>query len=161
MEADGVGWDSDAPGEGGGKAGVAAFGEVAQGEEGPDQRGAGSPCVQRGEKREMAETEVDNRSDCGEENAGGRQGGHHQKQNGVAEEAVQVSEDQEKAGEDKGREDGEEAGVPDRFGVQTGGSGAEAEAERSHEANRSEDAEGGKEKMTGVKEIGVHVRDCE
>jgi hypothetical protein len=72
---------------------------------------------------------------------------------------LQVGEDQEKAGEDKGREDGEEAGVPDRFGIQADGDGgAEAEGERSHEANCSEDAEGGKEEMTGVKEVGVHVR---
>ncbi len=75
---------------------------------------------------------------------------------------MQVSEDQEKAGENEGGEDGEEAGVPDRFGVQpdTGG-GAEAKGERNHEADCGKDAVGGKEKMTGVKEIGVHVRDCE
>jgi hypothetical protein len=159
MEADGVGWDSNAPWEGGGKAGVAAFGEVSQSEEGPDQRGARGPCVQRVEKREMTEAEVNSRNDCGEEKAGGGERRHHQQKDGVAEEAVQVGEDQKKAREDKGGEDGDEAGVPHRFGVEAdGGGGAEAEGERSHESNRGEDTVGGKEKMTGVKEIGVHGR---
>jgi hypothetical protein len=36
------------PGVGGGQAGVAAFGEVAEGEEGPDEGGARSPGVQGG-----------------------------------------------------------------------------------------------------------------
>jgi hypothetical protein len=71
---------------------------------------------------------------------------------------LQVGEDQKKTGEDEGREDGEEASVPESFGVKAGGGGgAEAECERSHEANRGENAKGGKEKMTGVKEVGVHV----
>jgi hypothetical protein len=66
MEADGVWRDSDAPGEGGGKAGIAAFGEVAEREEAPDEGGAGGPGVQRGEKREMATAKLKNRNDCGE-----------------------------------------------------------------------------------------------
>jgi hypothetical protein len=159
MEADGVRRDSDAPGEGGGEAGVAAFGEVAESEEGPGEGGTGRPGVQRGEQWEMAEAEIDERDDRGEEKAGGSERRHHKQKDGIGTEALQVGEDQQKAREDKRREDGEEASVPDRFGVQAyGGGGAEAESERSHEANRSEDAEGGKEKMTGVKEVGVHVR---
>jgi hypothetical protein len=159
MEADGIRRDSDAPGEGGGEAGVTAFGEVAEGEECPDQRGAGRPGVQRGEKREMAEAEIDSRDDRGEEKAGGSERRHHEQKDGVGAETLQVGEDQEKAREDKGREDGEEAGVPDRFGIQADGDGgAKTEGERGHEANCSEDAEGGKEEMTGVKEVGVHVR---
>jgi hypothetical protein len=158
MEGRGVWRDSDAPGEGGGKAGVAAFGEVAEREEGPDERGAGSPGVQRGEKGEMAQAKVEDCDGCGEQKASGGERRHHQEKDWVAEEAVQVGEDQKKAGEDEGREDGEEAGVPDRFGVQADGDGsAEAESERSHESSCGEDAEGGKEKMTGVKEVGVHV----
>ena len=159
MEADGVRRDSDAPGEGGRKAGIAAFGEVAKGEEGPDQRGARRPCVQRGEQGEMAEAEIDDRDDRGEQKAGGSERRHHEQKDRIGAEALQVGEDQEKAREDKSREDGEEAGVPDRFGIQADGDGgAEAEGERGHEANCSEDAEGGKEEMTGVKEVGVHVR---
>jgi hypothetical protein len=159
MEADGVRRDSDAPGKGGGEAGVTAFGEVAEGEECPNQRGAGRPGVQRGEKREMAEAEIDSRDDRGEEKAGGSERRHHEQKNGVGTETLQVGEDQEKAREDEGGEDGEEASVPDRFGIQADGDGsAEAEGERGHEANCSEDAEGGKEEMTGVKEVGVHVR---
>jgi hypothetical protein len=71
---------------------------------------------------------------------------------------VQVGEDQEETREDKGRQDGEEASIPDGFRVKADdGGGAEAESKRSHEANRGEDAEGGKEEMTGVKEVGMHV----
>jgi hypothetical protein len=159
MERGAVGRDAKAPGEGGGEAGVAAFGEVAKGEEGPDQRGARRPGVQRGEQGEMAEAEIDDRGDRGEEKAGRSERRHHEQKDGVGAEALQVGEDQEKAREDKGREDGEEAGVPDRFGIQADGDGgAEAEGERGHEANCSEYAEGGKEEMTGVKEVGVHVR---
>jgi hypothetical protein len=106
----------------------------------------------------MAEAEVESGYDRGEEKAGGGERRDHQEKDGVAEEGVKVGEDEEQAGEDEGREDGEEASVPDSFGVQAdGGGGAEAEGERSHEANRSEDAEGGKEEMAGVKEVGVHV----
>ena len=107
----------------------------------------------------MAVSEVESGDDRGEEQAGGGERRDHQKKDGVVEEGVKVGEDEEQSGEDESREDGEEAGVPDCFGVQAdGGCGAEAEGKRSHEANRGEDAEGGKEKMAGVKEVGVHVR---
>jgi hypothetical protein len=69
METDGVGGDSDAPGERGGKASVGAFGEVAEGQEDPEECRAGSPGVQRGEQGEMAAAEVENRDDCGEQHA--------------------------------------------------------------------------------------------
>src|ERR1700733_14448562 len=85
--------DSDARGEGGGEAGVAAFGEVTEGEEGPDKGGAGSPSVQRGEKREMTEAEIDNRDDRSEQKAGGSERRHHEQKDGVGAEALQVGED--------------------------------------------------------------------
>jgi hypothetical protein len=105
----------------------------------------------------MAEAEVERGDDGREEETGGGEGGHHQEKDGVGAEAVQVGGDQKQAGEYEGREEGEEAGVPELIRVQTdGGGGAQAEAERGDEADRSEDAEGGKEKMTGVDEVGVH-----
>ena len=57
VKTKGVGWDCDAPGESGGEAGVAAFGEVAESEEGPDEGGAGAPGVEGVEDGEMAKAE--------------------------------------------------------------------------------------------------------
>jgi hypothetical protein len=157
VEADGIRWDAKAPGEGGGKACIAAFGEVAEGEEGPDEGGARGPGVERIEEREMAEAEVEDRDDHGKQEAGGGERRDHQKENGVGAEAVQVGGNQQQAREDEGREDGEETRVPELFGIEAyGGCGSQAETERRHEAYCGEDAEGGKEKMTGVKEIGMH-----
>src|SRR6266851_405438 len=42
----GIRWDGETPGERGGEAGVAAFGEVAQGQKRPGEGGAWSPGVQ-------------------------------------------------------------------------------------------------------------------
>src|ERR1700679_289098 len=57
MEAGGIGRDRDAPGGGGGRAGVAAFGEGAGGEKGPGEGGTGGPGVERGEHRKGAGSE--------------------------------------------------------------------------------------------------------
>ena len=71
MEAGAVGWDGHAPGECGGEAGVAAFGEVAESEEGPGEGRAGSPGVEGVEERKVAEAEVDCGRDDGQDEAGG------------------------------------------------------------------------------------------
>jgi len=66
---------------------------------------------------------------------------------------------EKEAGKDESGEKGEEAGVPELVGVEADDScGAQAEGEGGHEAKGSEDAEGRKEEMTGVDEVGVHVR---
>ena len=66
VERDGVktgmaGWNADAPGEGGGKAGIAAFGEVTESEECPDESGAGTPGVEGAREWEVADAEIDQR----------------------------------------------------------------------------------------------------
>ena len=67
METGGARRDGHAPGEGRGKAGVGAFGEVAEGEEGPGEGRARGPGVEGVEEGEMAEAEVDRCRDDGEE----------------------------------------------------------------------------------------------
>ena len=50
----------------------------------------------------MAEAEIDEGDDGGEEKAGGGERRHHEQKDGIGAEALQVGEDQEKPGEDKG-----------------------------------------------------------
>jgi hypothetical protein len=57
-------------------------------------------------------TEVDGSRNGGQEEAERRERRDHQEQDGIAEEAVEVGGDEEKAREDKRGDDGEEAGVP-------------------------------------------------
>ena len=159
VERGAVGWDAETPGECCGEAGVAAFGEVSEGEERPGEGGARGPGVESVERREMAKAEVDRVCEDGEEDAGGGERGNHQEEDGVGEEVVQVCGDEKEAGECEGGEEGEEACVPELVGVEADdGGGAEAEGEGRHESHGSEDAEGGKKEMAGVDEVGMHGR---
>ena len=154
-----VGWDGEGPREGGGETGVTAFSEVAEGKEGPDEGGAGAPGVERVENGEMVEAEIDQRCEEGEKDSRGGEGRYGEEKDRVGEEVVEVGGDEKEAGEDEGGEEGEESGVPEFVGVEADdGCGAQAEGEGGHEAKGGEYAEGGKEKMTGVDEVGVHVR---
>jgi hypothetical protein len=158
MKADVIGRDAKAPGEGGGETGVAAFGEVAESEEGPGERGAGRPGVQCVEEWEIADAEIDCGREDGEEDAGGVERRHHQQKDGVGEEVVQVGDDEQETGESEGGEESEEAGVPEPFRIEADdGSSAKAEGEGGHESDGGEDAEGGKQEMSGVEEVGVHL----
>ena len=75
----------------------------------------------------MAEAEVDCGREDGEEDAGGGERGHHEQEDGVGEEVVEVGGDQQEAGEGEGGEEGEEAGVPELVGGEADdGGGAEA-----------------------------------
>jgi hypothetical protein len=159
VEAGVVGRDAEAPREGGGETGVAAFGEVAEGEEGPDEGGAGTPCVERVSEWKLAEAEIDQRCEEGEEDSRGRERRYGEEKDGVGEEVVEVGCDEKEAGEDEGGEEGEEACVPEFVGVESDNGGCpQAEGEGGHEAKGGEYAEGRKKKMAGVDEVGVHVR---
>ncbi len=57
MEAQGSRRNRHRPGQAAGEAGVAALGEVSEREEGPCERGAGSPGVERGEHGQVAACE--------------------------------------------------------------------------------------------------------
>ena len=149
--------DGDSPAEIRREAGVAAFGEVSEREEGPDKGGAGGPSVEGAEGWEASEVEVEGGRDDGEEEACGGERRDHQEKNGVGEEIAQVGDDEQKAGEDEGGQDGEEAGVPDFFGVEADFSGcAEAQDKAGDEANGCQCAEGGQGEVAEVDEIGVH-----
>jgi hypothetical protein len=145
------------PGKGAGEAGIAAFSEVAEREEGPSQGGAGGPGVERGEKRKFMEAEVDCGGDGGEEKSQRSERRDHQEKDGVAGEGVEVSGKEEEAREDERGDDDEEAGAPQAVRAQAGGGGsAEAKAEREHESHGGEEAEGGDSEESDVKEGGVH-----
>src|ERR1700760_996082 len=101
MEPSVVGWDADAPGKGGGETGVAAFGEVDEGEEGPDEGGAGAPCVEGVEDGEMADPQIDQRGEDGEEDSRGGEGWQREQKDGVGDEVVQIGGDEQEAREDK------------------------------------------------------------
>ncbi len=102
MEAGVIGWYMRGPREGGGQAGVAAFREVSQREEGPDDGGAGAPGVEGVEDGEATYAEVDHGCEDGEKDAAGGEGGHHQQEEGVGEEVAEVREDEKQAGEREG-----------------------------------------------------------
>jgi hypothetical protein len=160
METRRVGWNGKAPGKTGGEASVAAFGEVAEGEEDPGEGRTRGPGVEGVEEREVAETKIDRGCDEGEEDADGVERGHHKKNDRISEKAARIGDDQQETGEREGREEGEEAGVPELVGHEADcDGGAETKGEGSHESHGGEDAEGGKQEMAGVEEVGVHVRD--
>jgi hypothetical protein len=118
MERRAVGWDAKAPGELCGEASVAAFGKVSEGEESPGEGGTGGPGVERIKEGEMFNAEVDRGGDEGEEDAHGAERGHHQQKDWEGNEVVQIGDDEKEAGECEGGEEGEEAGVPEFFGVE-------------------------------------------
>ena len=71
---------------------------------------------------------------------------------------MKIGGDEEDAGESESGEEGEEAGVPQFVGVEADDfRGAETKGKGGHEADCSENAEGGEEKMAGVEEVRVHV----
>ena len=110
----------------------------------------------------MVETQVNQRGDEGEDYAGCREGRHGEQKDGVAKEVVEIGSDEKQAGENEGREEGEEARVPEAVGIEADCfGGAEAEGESGHQAKCCENSEGGKEEMAGVEEVGVHVRGFE
>src|SRR5271170_840104 len=85
--------DGRTPGKGRGEAGVGAFGEVAEGEEGPGEGRAGGPGIEGVEEGEMAETEVDGRREDGEEDAKGVKRRQCEQKDRVRDEAVWVGDD--------------------------------------------------------------------
>ena len=74
---------------------------------------------------------------------------------------MKVGGDEKKAGEDEGRDDRAEPGVPEAFGTKAYGEGSsQAEGQRKHESCGGEDAEGGDGEESDVKKDGMHeVRD--
>jgi hypothetical protein len=161
MERGAVGWDAHAPGEGGRKTGVSAFSEMTEGEDGPDEGRAWGPGVQSVEEREFAEAKISSGRDECEKDADGGERRQHEDEKGVGEEALGVGDDEKQAGEGKGGEQGEEAGVPESVGVEADeGCGAETEAEGGHKPHSGENAEGGKQEMAGVEKIGMHSVQC-
>ena len=72
-------------------------------------------------------------------------------------EIVKVSDDEQEARESEGGEKSEEAGVPESFRVEAGDGGSvKTKGESDHESHGGKDAEGRKQKMSGVEEVGVH-----
>src|SRR5215469_7178192 len=157
MEAGEAGGGWDGPGDRGDHAGVAAFGEMSDGEEGPDEGGAGCPGVERVEDGEATPTEVDRGDEDGEEDSEWRERGDSEEQERVGEEGVEVGEDQKEAREDEGGEQGEEAGVKEAVGIESCElRRAQAEHEGRDESDGGEEAEGGDDKIAEVEEGGVH-----
>ena len=141
----------------GGEAGVGAFGEVSEGEEGPDEEGSGGPGVECAEDGDVFIAEPEEGGERGEEEAGRREGGDRQKQDGVGAEGLEVGSDEEGTGEEEGGEDGEEAGIPELLRVDLDEAcGALREGEGEQEAEDSKRPEGGEDEVSGVKEVGVH-----
>ena len=156
----GVRRDGHAPGERGREAGVGAFGKVAESKECPGERSAGGPGVQSPQKWKLTQTKVDQRRDGREKEACSCQGGDGQQKYGVGAESLKIRKYQKQSGEDEGRENGEESGVPELVRAETYlGGGAETKEERGHETYRSEDAEGRKEDAAEVEDIGMQGED--
>jgi len=157
VQPEGAGRNRYCPGKVAGESGVAAIGEVSEGEEGPDQGGAGSPGIECGKERKRTEAKIDGGYDDGQQDAERSERGNHQQKDGVGEEGVQIGGDQKDAGEKKGRDDCEEPGVPKPVGAEADeGCGTEAEAEREHQSGGGEQSEGRDVQETEVKESGMH-----
>jgi hypothetical protein len=158
VQRDWIRRDAHTPRKRGGKAGVTAFSEMSESEKGPGERGAGRPRVESVEEGKIFEAEIDHRRDESEDDAGSCERGHHDQEDWVINEVVEVREDQQQAGECKGREESEETGVPELVRIETNRyGGTETEAEGGDESHGGEDAEGRKQEVAGVDEIGVHL----
>src|SRR5438128_1895229 len=112
MEACGAGGYCQAPGKGSWQTGVGTFGKVAESEKGPNEGSAGGPSVECVEEREMVQAEIDRCRNDREEDTGSVERRHHEEEDRVGEEIVEVGCDQDEPGECEGGEEGEEAGIP-------------------------------------------------
>ena len=108
-----VGRNAHSPWERSGKAGIGAFGEVSEGEEEPDEGGAGTPCVEGGEERETLDAQIDCGGDNREEDSDGVDRRQRENEKGIDEETERVGDDDQKAGEDEGGEKDDETSVPE------------------------------------------------
>ena len=134
---------------------------MAEGEEEPENGGAGRPRIERGEKRKIAAIKIDERNEHGEHEAQRRKRGHSEQQDGIREKAVQIGEDEQEARENKGGGDREDACVPEllRAGRSSEAgerSGSEAEPEGEHNPDGRKDSEGGESDGAEVEKAGVH-----